>query len=412
MSLPDPNFCLVPFTGFSISPRGIIRSCCVQYSRNMVNWKNVKDLTENIPWPTENIIDLQNRFKSEDIIKNTPDCWMCWHDEKVGLDSFRKKYNALWLDKVGNIQDIIDRPNLKTLDLQFGHLCNLSCVMCNTSLSSHHHATKTKLHNQSTDIEQKEFYKKDLNYLPKHLNADWTIDDFSYNKVKSLSENITEIKISGGEPLFNPRFLDFLTFLTSKEKPIKRIHLTTNGTIYNDNIVELLNKVETVVLKISLESVGIEDEFIRWPTNWEEKHSNIKKFVSNINSKNRNFSISTCLQSLNIFSLNKIQNYVNELNKELNKDIIFQIQNVGAGDIASLSHCDNDYLNYYINQFTNKTEPAVKRCREGLHQIFDGKLAKETKKQVKYFMDMSKLSGIPLEEVFPIYWQYHKKYLD
>lgn len=58
MNEKDPKFCYVPFTGFSVSPRGIIRSCCAMYNNNMVNWENVRDVTPAIQWPTPNIKEL------------------------------------------------------------------------------------------------------------------------------------------------------------------------------------------------------------------------------------------------------------------------------------------------------------------------------------------------------------------
>ena len=37
----NPKLCIVPFTGLSISPRGVIRSCCVHTNKNMYEWSNM-----------------------------------------------------------------------------------------------------------------------------------------------------------------------------------------------------------------------------------------------------------------------------------------------------------------------------------------------------------------------------------
>ncbi len=401
----DPKFCLVPFTSFSISPRGILRTCCAQYDVTMHSWENVKD-PGNIQWPTARMLNMQEKMRGPDIEKNTPECRYCWASERINLPSYRTNYNEFWINKMGlpAVHDLKQNPKINTLDLQFGHLCNNSCLMCNTSLSSHLYTTKTKLFNNSTDAEQKEFYKFDINYINDH--ADWTKLESSYNKVIELCKPITEIKISGGEPLFNPKFNDFLEYLVTKEQPLERIHLTTNGTIYNDKSIELINKIKRIAyIKISVESIGAEEEFIRWPTNWEEKVNNIKKIIKNVNVPELGFEISTCIQSLNLFSLDKVNRFIEELRKEFpDKTINKNNQPINHTDIASLFHCDNEYLEYYKTKFN---EPVV------INQVNLSLAWKEkrTRKQVLYFLDSAKLQGIDIEKVFPIYWEYHKKYI-
>jgi hypothetical protein len=403
----DKKFCIIPFNSFSISPRGIIRPCCVVYSNSTANkLPNVKTLTSDIPWPVESIQNLRKKMIGPDVEKNTPECRWCWTSENSGTESMREKSNKFWLERLGEagFAELIKNPTLNTLDLQFGHLCNLSCMMCNASLSSHMHSTKIKLAEITTDEKQRASYKYDVDYLKDNL--DWTKDPASYQKVLDLCESITEIKISGGEPLFNPRFKHFLRYLIEKEKPLYRLNLTTNGTVCDEEIIELINRVPHVTIKISLESVGHEDEFIRWPTNWEKKDSIIKQFVAGI-KKNEYLQIqlSSCIQSLNLFSIHKINEYADTLNY----NFFIQSQSVLASDMAALWHSDPEYVKEYLETpAANKEEFAtVKNYAIRTMSYKD----KKTKEQVLYFMDMAKVQGKSLAEHFPIYWKYHEKYL-
>lgn len=408
----DPKFCLVPFTSFSISPRGIIRTCCNQYERNMhTEWENVKDAGDKIPWPTPKLVEMQEIMRGTDIVEKTPKCKFCWNSEKIGSPSYRTMYNSFMLEKHGldKVKELRDNPHINVLDLQFGHLCNNSCVMCNTSLSSHLYNTKARLAKMSTDPEQKGFYEHDLGYINEH--SDWTMLDESYNKVVELSKPVDEIKLSGGEPLFNPRFKDFLTHLVAKELPLSRLHLTTNGTIYDKELTDLINKVKNIVhLKLSVEATGEQEGFIRWPTNWEQKEKNIRSFINDINvPPSIKIEISTCIQSLNLFALTTVSEFVKELQDEYPGKVIVQNrQPILWTDIASLSHCDNGYLEHYLNTVDKMYQPL-----DVVNYIKTALVYKEkrTKTQVQYYVDLATLQQKSLEELFPIYWQYHKKYI-
>jgi molybdenum cofactor biosynthesis enzyme MoaA len=371
----------------------------------MVNMDNIKSIETNISWPTKQINDLRHKMVNVDVEKNTPECRWCWTSENSGIESLRQKTNKFWFDRLGEsgVQNLIENPNLNVLDLQFGHLCNLSCVMCNASLSSHMHSTKLKLIETTNDSVQKEKYKRSVDYLKDNL--DWTLDPSSYEKVLELCKPITEIKISGGEPMFNPKFKHFLRYLVEKEVPLYRLNLTTNATVCDDEIIELINRIPHVTIKISMESIAREDEFIRWPTQWKTKDLVIKKLLSGINKNEYlQFIISSCIQSLNLFSFDKITNYVEALNDHR---IIIQQQSVLPADTASLWHADVDYITEYLNTINKEKHHKINNYALDTLSFKE----KRTKEQVLYFTDMARIQGKNLKDEFPIYWKHHEKYL-
>jgi hypothetical protein len=108
----------------------------------MPTWENVKDLTPEVPWPSKYIKILQEKMLGDNIEVSTPLCNSCWEPENAGLDSHRLRYHRAL--KVLN-DDLITNPKLTFLDLQFGYLCNLSCIMCHPEESSQIQKTIFKL---------------------------------------------------------------------------------------------------------------------------------------------------------------------------------------------------------------------------------------------------------------------------
>ena len=402
----NKDFCLIPFNSISISPRGVIRACCWQGGPKTIDQPNIKNLDEKIIWPTEYIVNLQQKMLSPDNLTSTiPECISCWNQEKNINWSQRKLHNQLWFDKLNDteLQDLIDNPKITTVDMQFGYLCNNSCLMCTPAQSSHLYNTYIKLENLSTDPTQKNFYKKRFNYLDNH-KTDWTDDPESFNKIKNLCTDVTHLKISGGEPLMNPNLKSFLEFVVSKKVPLECLRITTNGTIYDQDIVDLINRVPNVDIKISLENLKEKEEFIRWPTVWEEKKANINQFLKNIKSEKTLFVFSSVVQPLNILDLAEVKEFV--LSLDNTKNIKFQLQSPDPDDYISLYHTDNSYLDCYLNLPENKKLPQVTQFVNNAKNHQD----KQISKQIKFIQDMMFLQKKNLEDVFPIYYQHHRKY--
>ena len=119
-------------------------------------------------------------------------------------------------------------------------------------------------------------------------------------------------------------------------------------------------------------------------------------------------SMSNCRETT-VNGFNSQLDTIRDLQKEFPDKVIFSNrQPILWTDIASLSHCDNDYLEHYL-----ATRDKHERPLDVFNQVNTAVAHKEkrTKTQVQYYMDLAKLQQKSLEEIFPIYWQYHKKYI-
>jgi len=103
--------------------------------------------------------------------------------------------------------------------------CNLSCIYCH----------------------------KEGNILNKDQSS-----DYSFKEMQSWLEliktvGINSVVITGGEPLLVPNIKNLLSFI---KKYFKSIHLSTNGTLLNEQVIAFLKMYNIERLNISLDSVS------------------------------------------------------------------------------------------------------------------------------------------------------------
>jgi len=390
----NEKFCIAPFGIISISPKGFIRPCCMQNYDKMYSESNsnIKDDLDSIVWPTPIIQELREIMLGDNIVEKTPQCRPCWDAEKVGVKSYRQLSNP------GYPITLIDDPKIVSLDIQFGSLCNLSCAMCGPSFSSHLYSTRKKLEKMTTNTDLLQYYN--ITNLSDD-NLDWTKNDASYAKLLKLAEDATFISITGGEPLLNPRFKHFLKYLLDKDVKIKLLRITTNGTIYDDEVIDMVNKFSKVLFKISLEGLNEIDEFIRWPTSWSQKQENIKKFTHRFDSSIVQIMFSSVIQTLNIFHLKDVQDFVTSLEYS---DKIFRCQIVQQSNINSVKYSHPDYISYYLEKFSEKVDIPFTIDVPSNNE-------KRIIMQTAMYSDMAKMQNKNIKDIFPIYYEFHKDYL-
>ncbi len=356
-------------------------------------------------WPSDSASSLRVAMADGVPLSEIKDCAICLNQERIGLQSLRVAMLRRFQNTSGiTTQALIDNPKITTIDLQFGHLCNLSCVMCHPAVSSHLHATRTKMAKVTPSDKQREFYESQMSWLTD--NSDWTTNDDAFNRVLDLCKDATDIKIGGGEPFLNPRFKEFLAFIVNKEVPVRLISLVTNGTIYDQEIVDLLNRINRVSLRISFESIGKEDEFIRWPTKWDEKEKNIHLWWQNLRGiQNAEKLMNTCIQTLNLFSIEESRKWVTSLPYNVRS-----LCNVlGKHDRASMWNADPDYIEHYLSTVSEVNEHnqiVVNHAKEVL-----GYKNRYVKQHTQYMIDFAKVQGKDMREEFPLWYKYHEKYI-
>lgn len=220
---------------------------------------------------------LGNEFLSE--------CRFCYQEEQQGHESRRVKENfktGIFTEQAFDRsfeqspwrEHFTEDTNRLPIDwhVDFGNECNLACKMCNPGASS-----RIAGHYKTWGFD-----------TPAQIN--WTNDDDSWRQFLTnidLVDRLHRIHIMGGEPLLSKKFKEFIDFIADYKQSIS-ISFVTNGTLFNDEIINKLTKFKQIDIEVSLESVHSNNHYIRQGSDTNQVLSNIKKLLS---LKNKNFNI-------------------------------------------------------------------------------------------------------------------------
>ena len=154
------------------------------------------------------------------------------------------------------------------LQIDLGNTCNSACIMCDPTASSRLVADYKKL----TKLDSRLFAE------PKPYRS-WTEDQAVVDRfVQELQTfpYIRYIHFLGGETLYNSAFYDICEHLDGTNLIVGT---TTNGTIYNERIEQLIPRFQEFHLGISIESVTALNDYVRYPGPTDQILANILKFV-------------------------------------------------------------------------------------------------------------------------------------
>ena len=224
-------------------------------------------------------------------------CNRCWYEEKVGTTSRRHRSNQksvifrenfpLSFEQSPGYKKFTD-PDFKgmpiDLHVDLGNYCNLACKMCNP-LASSRIASQHKTWNL-------------INEMPQ----DWTQDEAVWQRFLAEVAGIPglqNIHLMGGETLIQPRFEELIDFLIAHNRTDICISFVTNGTVYNDRLIQKLKQFTRVGLEVSIETLAESNAYIRQGTDTDLVLANIKKYQAESN----NDSITVTLRPApNLFS--------------------------------------------------------------------------------------------------------------
>jgi sulfatase maturation enzyme AslB (radical SAM superfamily) len=265
-------FCNSPWYELHIYWDGSFGYCCQQ--------------TPNLPYPVElkslyniknmSIADWHNSApmrKARMLMHSNTrmsDCYACWHQEEFSLSSRRHRANAKSvIFKQAFNNSFLQSPNYPIFDhsyrnkgetpqspldlhIDLGNYCNLACKFCCPEASS-------KIARQ--------YGKWDLLGGSKVVN-DWTKDNDVWRSflAQIVGMKIQNIHFMGGETLITPRFEDLLDKLIEHELYDTCISFVTNGTTYEERLINKLLKFKRVGIEISIETTTKHNEYIRQGT--------------------------------------------------------------------------------------------------------------------------------------------------
>lgn len=323
------SWCVLPWSQMSINGNGVYRPCCNAF----VNGKRV--LLEKTDGKVMRIQDTS----FDDVINSSimrsmrlkmlqgkwpKECSRCEKEFKENTNPMNMRMRS-GLSLCVEREDYPDFKKAKALtrndgsislkdfpvlfmDIRFGNLCNLKCLMCGPADSSmwykdYSAVTGKKYFNdagQKIDLTEKQIF-------------DWSQDSFFLSQVGEHRPSFRKVNIVGGEPLIIKAHYDFLERCV-EQGVASKIYLTYNSniTVIPQFVWDLWRNFKEINMNLSVDGFGSVNEFIRYPSKWSKIEKNLQKFDTA--KGNFCFQIATCISVLNIWHLPEFIFYIMKRN--------------------------------------------------------------------------------------------------
>lgn len=253
--------CPAPWNHVCVNTNGANRLCCNSITSEKKFIDNFEDYWMN---------DLQSIRKQLLQGLKPKECQSCWTKEEQGIKSLRESFienyksRNEWIDFLDNLDNVKEYP--VELDLKLGNYCNLSCRMC-TSYSSSTYASEFKKIFKETGIDYG-LNPEEKNYI----QSKWyDSEEFNNLLTKIIDNGLTRLKFTGGEPLMVPSVKKILNYCVNNNKAKNiEIVIITNGTLIDNEWIDLLKQFKFVSLIVSVDGVDEVYNYIRHPSDWND----------------------------------------------------------------------------------------------------------------------------------------------
>lgn len=336
---PD-SWCVLPWSHVSIKGNGTYRVCC--HSATSVSRGTLRDTNgealhiRSAEWEDAINNPVMKTVRKEMLEGKWPEpCLRCEREFKTGLSS----RNIFERSSLAAIVEAEQYPNYQKtaaltqpdgsisrtdfpvsyLDIRFGNLCNLKCIMCSPTDSSQWYDDYSAVwgHTSFTDSGKK--IKLVMNakgkLQPEENVFDWSDDPTLWTQIERHILQFRRLHIVGGEPLLIDAHYEFLQKCVDQE-------LASELVIeYNSNITNIPTRAwniwknfKQIVIGASVDGTGEVNDLIRFPSKWHTIESNLKK----LDTAPGNFviHITASISLLNAWNLPEFLCHVMESNYE------------------------------------------------------------------------------------------------
>jgi organic radical activating enzyme len=258
-------------------------------------------------------------------------CEYCWKIEDMGTDkiSDRVDKTRIYTDK--ELDEAYATPytedtNLRTLEISFDRTCQLACSYCNPAFSSSwvrdikRHGAYNGL---ASDGRNHFTHAHDSSQLFTIHDHNPYIEAFFKWWETDLHKTLTELRITGGEPLMSGYTWQlFDWFKTNRGQSKTRIAVNSNLAFDRDKIDKLLTAAEDVELDIytSCEATYAHAEYIRDGLDYDQWLANVIYLLDS--KKLRGLHVMCTVNALCLIRLPYLLKKIVELKQEYGQDAI------------------------------------------------------------------------------------------
>jgi MoaA/NifB/PqqE/SkfB family radical SAM enzyme len=301
-------FCNTPWYEAHIYWDGSLGICCQESQKLYTVEKSQKFNIKNMSL-TEWVNTYPVKQMRLDLLSNqeTKVCSRCYHEESLGGYSRRHRSNQKSVIftrtafetsfsqspgyphfQLSQTQEGITDTLPIELHIDLGNYCNLACKMCWSQASS-----TIAVQNVKWGLEEHKQY----------LGNDWTKDSTVWNKFLNELLTIPKLKnlhFMGGETLLTKRFEELVDFCISHKKFDLCFSFVTNGTTFNQSLLDKLKLFTRVGIEVSIETITKHNDYVRQGTNTEEVLKNISKYIEYCNGSSISLTIRPAVSFLTV----------------------------------------------------------------------------------------------------------------
>lgn len=239
-----------------------------------------------------------------------PGCSKCELKEKTHNNSLRLRTNTLIPDNIGS--------TIYKLEIVLDTTCNAACIQCG-------------------DLQSSLWRQQIAEIKGQHIQPIQQIDS-RIEQIKQFVDiqNVKNFHFWGGEPLLTDTHLKFINDIKDPSDVV--LSYTTNGSIMpDDETLKRWEQFKLVRISVSLDGIGDQFHYIRWPLSWDKVARNIELFKKHMPG-NVEFNINYCVIPLNVLYTKDLGDWLSEnfnQNKNGNPIKYNFIRGEGTLDIAN-----------------------------------------------------------------------------
>ena len=330
--LESKTFCPYPWISVMTQPTGTVSWCCVARDNFKNDDGSMVDLNrghkiESV-WNSNHMKKIRKEMVEGEIVKG---CEHCYDLEDMGFPSYRTNYIRDWFEYSGKgdeIHDIIESSinndyHVDTapmyLDFRLGNMCNLKCRMCQPQNSSQIQKEYSKI--EANDPSSAQFIKDNFTWGQFVDNlTNWEDDPDFLRQVEEWLPGVVKLYFTGGEPTIIERVYWIM------EKCVelgiaKDIELVFNSNMTNiqPRFLNLVEQFKNVLMCVSVDAYGHENEYIRGASHWKQVEKNLRKYCASDVIGTLLFS--PVIQIYNVLTITKLLDFIESLEIEYGREI-------------------------------------------------------------------------------------------
>ena len=267
-------------------------------------------------WNSPRIIEARRKMLAGERVA---ECFECYNEEKLGPHSMRIGFNQKWFEQEKDAiyerveESKKDNYKLSSMpwyyDIRQGNLCNLKCRSCfpenSVAIEKEYEAIKS----------QDPWFEKNFRspVITESYRRWYKNPNFTEQFLAQLP-NIKKLYFTGGEPTLIESNYDLLQKCIDLNLAGNiELMFNTNTTRISDRFIDLLSHFRYVLLNLSIDGFGREQEYLRAGSDWTTIKANLEKLAA-AKKSNVEMVLNPVFQACNAVSITKLFYFVEDLN--------------------------------------------------------------------------------------------------